>query len=82
MFPSAATASPLPFPSSPARPSGALRARLVRGLDLAVEFATLGEYGVEEIEVDAPDPASGWDWPPRCGERMRRPVDERPRPRR
>ena len=57
------------FPPALSRP--AFRARLVRGLDLAVEFATLGEYGVEEVEVVAELPseaASGWDWPDRCGE--------------
>lgn len=30
-----------------------LRARLIRRLDLAVEFVTLGEYGVEEVELPA-----------------------------
>ena len=58
----------------PSSPAPTLRARLVRSLDLAVEFATLGEYGVEEVEVvtELPGGAShsgvSWDWPERCGE--------------
>lgn len=45
MFPPALSTSTGPVALLP----GGLRARLVRGLDLAVEFATLGEYGVEEV---------------------------------
>lgn len=65
-----------PGPSTSAsRPPRTLRGRLVRGLDVAVEFATLGEYGVEEIEVEAAEPVGcGWDWPPRCAGRPRTPV--------
>lgn len=74
MFPGPATAS------SPV--SRALRGRLVRGLDVAVEFATLGEYGVEEVEVGAPEQSTGgWDWPPRCSGRGRPPSSSPPRTR-
>lgn len=47
-------------------PPVTLRTRLIRTLDVAVEFATLGEYGVDEVEVGgaAVEPCS-WDWPPR-----------------
>ncbi|MEX2194702.1 MAG: hypothetical protein WD844_05400 [Thermoleophilaceae bacterium] len=58
MFP-----GPLSFASPPSRP---LRRRLVRSLDVAVEFATLGEFGVEEVDVEPRAPVScGWDWPAR-----------------
>jgi hypothetical protein len=64
MFPGPGTAS------SPT--SRTLRGRLVRGLDVAVEFATLGEYGVEEVQDSSAEPSSGgWDWPPRCSGRGR-----------
>lgn len=73
----------------PALSAPALRARLARGLDLAVEFATLGEYGVEEVEVATELPrgsqpaASAWDWPERCGEgRSRSLAGATQRPRR
>ena len=68
----------------PALSAPTLRSRLVRGLDLAVEFATLGEYGVEEVEVGIEAaPASAWDWPERCGEgRSRAPQAPTARPRR
>ena len=58
MFPSATT---------PLTAHRGLRSRLVRGLDLAVEFATLGEYGVEEVELVTEQPGAGlaWDWPAR-----------------
>jgi hypothetical protein len=66
-----------------------LRSRLVRGLDLAVEFATLGEYGVEDLEVPAESPAGFdpeaivWEWPQGCGGgRTRAPRGTAPRPRR
>ncbi|HWH43097.1 MAG TPA: hypothetical protein VNT32_00030 [Thermoleophilaceae bacterium] len=66
-------------PRSPAFPPAGLRARLVRGLDLAVEFATLGEFGVEEApSVAAPVEDTGWEWPLRhrasgdCGRPRRR----------
>lgn len=64
--------SPAPTPSSD-RPSaprrGSLRARLVRGLDVAVELVTLGEYGVEEVPVErgttGQDASDSWSWPAR-----------------
>ena len=56
----------LTHPAQPPAPLTGLRARLVRGLDLAVEFATLGEYGVEEVEAVRELPPSSWDWPARC----------------
>lgn len=61
----------------PALTPPTLRARLVRGLDLAVEFATLGEFGVEDVEVvgnASSDASGGWDWPERCGELRARGV--------
>jgi hypothetical protein len=73
MFP---VALPLPFAARSPRPRG-VRARIVRGLDLAVEFATLGEYGVDEVEIeprstDSDSGGSAWDWPQRCaGSRAR-----------
>lgn len=64
MFPGPGTAS--------SAISRTLRGRLVRGLDVAVEFATLGEYGVEEVQVGAAEQSTGgWDWPPRCSGRGR-----------
>ena len=73
MFPGLGT------PTSPT--SRTLRGRLVRGLDVAVEFATLGEYGVEEVQVGGAEQSSGgWDWPPRCSGRGR-PSGLPPRPR-
>ena len=62
-----------PGPETPTSPtSRTLRGRLVRGLDVAVEFATLGEYGVEEVDLGAAEqPSCGWDWPPRCSSRGR-----------
>ena len=62
-----------PGPAAPTSPiSRTLRGRLVRGLDVAVEFATLGEYGVEEVQVGAAEQSTeGWDWPPRCSGRGR-----------
>jgi hypothetical protein len=31
-----------------------LVARLMHGLDLAIDFATLGEYGLDELPADGP----------------------------
>jgi hypothetical protein len=31
-----------------------LVARLLSGLDLLIDFATLGEYGLEELQADGP----------------------------
>lgn len=67
MFPTTTAALPSPAGS-------AVRRRLVRTLDAAVEFATLGEYGVEEVEISAaPAFSPSWDWPSRCEGRARLP---------
>lgn len=61
---------------APSPAGSAVRRRLVRTLDAAVEFATLGEYGVEEVEIVSAAPATcapTWDWPSRCEGRARLP---------
>jgi hypothetical protein len=58
---------------------GTLRYRLLDGLDLAVEFATLGEYRIDGPVSDGCAPghcdlrtAPAFDWPAPCGGPSRR----------
>lgn len=72
MFPSA--------PSTSSRIRRRLRQRLVAGLDVAIEFATLGEYGVEEVvAADPADDGDGWGWPPAWVDAARGGVADRSR---
>jgi hypothetical protein len=58
---------------------GTLRNRLLDGLDLAVEFATLGEYRLDGPASDGSvlescdlHAGSAFDWPAPCGGPSRR----------
>ena len=59
-----------------------LSQRVLGAVDLAIDFATLGEYGLEELELPAPSTAIDCSRRQRAGVRAARPPLIRARRRR